>query len=46
MEISQGMDVFAKAQLLKEQREQSIGALSGDEVLTIMAHLDHFWLNR
>ena len=46
MEISQGMGVFTKAQLLKEKIEQSIGALSGDEVLTLMAHLDHFWLNR
>jgi len=46
MKINQAMDVFMKAELLKQMIEQAIGTISGDDLLTLACHLDHFWLNR
>jgi len=46
MKISTGMDVHTKAELVRKMVEESIGIVSGDELLTITCHLDHFYLNR
>jgi len=46
MKISTGNDVFTKAELVKNMVEEEIGVVTGDMLLTLMCHLNHFWLDR
>lgn len=39
-------DMFTKAEMAKELIALKIGNISGDEILTIMCHLNHYWHDR